>query len=179
MDGLFLHSIGLMAAAIGSASYLLERPRAILVLHAVSWGFWAIYFLSLGGVSGVGVAGLSVVVSLVGAFGNERLMRWTSVTALLPVWVLGFYLHGDAAGILSIWMPILASTIETLSIAVRDRLITFRAMALAANVCWFLFGVAVGAHVSVGFALINAVVLVITSIRILRKRAHAAFEAPA
>lgn len=176
LEALMIHAIGFVAATIGSLSYLIERPRRILILHALSWGFWGSYFLLLGGTAGLVVAVLSAAICLIGAFGSERLMRRTAFGGLLPIWAVGFYLHGDGLGLVAVWAPILASTIETLSIAVRDRAIGFRAAALGANACWFAFGLAVGAYVSVAFAVISGAVIVMTGVCILRKRREVGLE---
>jgi hypothetical protein len=167
-----IHALGTLAALVGTASYLFTGPRRILTLHALSWAAWGAYFLLLGAGSGVAVAVISGLVCVLGTVAKDHVVRAVSLCALAPIWTLGIAASGMPVLALATWSPLLAATIETLGVRLRDHPIAFRAACASANLCWLGYGLAVGAHVSTAFALANLLVISVTSWRIWRDRSR-------
>jgi hypothetical protein len=161
-----IHVLGVAAALFGTLSYLIKNPRSILVLHAVSWGIWGVYFYSLSGMSGVSVAAVSGIVCLIGAFAGTSVMRLASVAALPLLWVLTASVRDVPLWSVAFLAPLVAATIETLSIRLREDPIAFRCAAIVANMGWLSYGLSIGAHASTFFAIINISTLIATLIKL-------------
>ena len=166
-----VHAIGIGAALVGTLSYLVANPRRILILHALSWAIWAVYFHLLSGTSGLAVAAVSGAVCIIGAMSRERMMQYASVLALPVLWGLALVSREDGIFSIAVLAPLLAATIEVLSVRLRDNPLGFRAAAAASNICWLSYGLAIGAHASTIFGLLNLVMLTLSAYSIRRKPA--------
>jgi hypothetical protein len=167
MDLFGIHIIGYAAALIGTLSYLIRAPRRILVLHAASWAVWGIYYGAMGGMSGVIVAALGVVSCSAGAVAGQAWLARIMKLSLIAIWCIGIGLASDPFWNVAILAPLIASTIEVVSLALRDRPIAFRISAMASNLCWIAFGLSIDASASIIFGFVNLGVMIATITLIL------------
>jgi hypothetical protein len=173
MDLLGIHLIGYTAALVGTLSYFIRAPRKILILHAVSWGIWTIYFDLVGGLSGAVVAAVGVISCTAGAIAGQAWLKRITWLSLVAIWVVGLGFASRPLWEVAVLAPLIASTIEVFSMALRDRPIAFRAAAIASNLCWISFGIAVEAYASVLFGFANLGVVICT-IALIAARTHQA-----
>ena len=178
MDSSLIHLLGLCGALLGTGSYLLRAPRAILLIHALSWVAWGAYYAQLGGMSGAIVAVLSGVACLTGAFFGEARMKVASGVLLGLIWVTCIASAQQPILTVTTLGPVLATTIEILQMRLRDRPVAFRVTSILSNLCWLGFGLAISAWVSAAFGVIN-IVVISTGIWLLCRESRGQNIAPA
>lgn len=157
-----LHLIGYAGAVIGTLSYLVHQPRRTLVLHAVSWALWGSYYGSLGGLSGVIVAIVGIISCAAGAVAGRAMLRRVSQFSLVVIWGAGLAMATEAPWHTAVIAPLIATTIEVGSLALRDKPIGFRVAAVFSNMAWVAFGISIGALAGIVFGVVNIAVMFCT-----------------
>jgi hypothetical protein len=152
-------ALGWLAALVNIAAYFIHSPRKALLALAGSELLWLVFHILMAWPSAITVSGLTILRNLLGSLAPDRLMRPFIVGILLGVSAL-LYRESYA------WyhyMPILAASVETLSVWWRAKPHLFRAGLIASELSWIVFALQVASLPNLVCALAGIIVLLYTA----------------
>ncbi len=121
-------------------SYLLKSPRHALAGFCCSNALWGAFYLSQGAYTALAITAINILRNGFGAFADHKTMIRAVIALLIAGWILFPFLYQTVSD----FIPMLAMTLTSVSVYMRDKPLVFRSLELTIAFVWLAYGFALG-----------------------------------